>query len=80
MDLSPSVVLWQVRQGHTQFRCVMEQLGEDCFELDLFRGQKLLMSEEFDDPAPLLALADALRVDIDKPKRRPNKRHVVALH
>jgi hypothetical protein len=72
MDLSPSVVLWQVRQGHTQFRCVMEQLGEDCFELELFRGQKLLVKESFDDPAPLLDLADALRVDIGKPKRHPH--------
>jgi hypothetical protein len=68
MDLSSSVVLWQVRQGHAQFRCVMEQLGEECFELELFRGQKKLMSESFDDPAPLLALADALRADISKPK------------
>lgn len=69
MDLSPSVVLWQVRQGHAQFRCIMEQLGEECFELELFRGQKKVMSESFDDPAPLLELADALRLDIAKPKR-----------
>lgn len=81
MDISPSVVLWQSQRGHSHVRCVMEQLGEECFELRLFRGHKLLMAESFDDPGPLLALAEALRIDIEKPKpKRSHVRHVVALH
>jgi len=70
MDASPSVALWHVHHGTTHYHCVIEQVGEDCFELRLSRGKKLVFSQSGDDAAPLLALADVLRLDIDQPKRR----------
>jgi len=62
MDPSPSVLIWRVRHDHHQFRCVMEQLAEECFALRLFRGHELVLTELFDEPGPLLARSRELRV------------------
>ena len=64
MESSPSVVIWRVRRDHHQFRCVVEQLAEECFALRLFCGHEVALTEFFDEPAPLLARAQALRAEI----------------
>ncbi len=64
MESSPSVVIWRVRRDHHQFRCIVEQLAEECFSLQLFRGAQLILTEFFDEPGPLLARAEVLRAEI----------------
>ncbi|HSP15293.1 MAG TPA: hypothetical protein VLV78_11125 [Thermoanaerobaculia bacterium] len=64
MKSSPSVVIWRVRRAHHQYRCIVEQLAEECFALQMFRGHELVLTEFFDEPGPLLARADVLRAEI----------------
>ncbi len=64
MESSPSVVIWRVRRDHHQFRCIVEQMAEECFSLQLFRGHETILTEFFDEPGPLLARAEVLRAEI----------------
>ncbi len=64
MNSSPSVVIWRIRRDHHQFRCIVEQLAEECFALQLFRGHEPVLTEFFEEPGPLLARAEALRAEI----------------
>ena len=72
MDPSPSIIIWRVRHDHHQFRCVVEQMAEECFALRLFRGREVLLTEFFGEPEPLLARAAELR-------RRTVEHHAVAV-
>ena len=63
MDLScsPSVLIWRGRRGSHLLRCTIEQLGEECFELRLYRGKQILVDEWFEKVRSLLERVDELR-------------------
>jgi len=63
VDLSPSVLIWEGRGGANRLRCVVEQVGEECFELRLYRGKKVLVDESFEEVRPMLARVDELRAE-----------------
>ena len=62
MEISPTVVMWRLRHNHHLLRCVLEQVGEECFELKLYSGKELLADESFVEIDPLLARATELRM------------------
>lgn len=61
METSAGVVIWRIRGAEHFIRCTFEELGEGCFELRVFSGHDLLLSESFQETAPLLARARALK-------------------
>jgi hypothetical protein len=77
MDSSPSVVIWRIHRDHHLFCCILEQVGEESFELRLLRGHDVVLSQYFDEPGPLLVRAAQLRAEIDPPLRRG--RHAIAV-
>ena len=60
MELSPAIVMWRLRHHHHLVRCVLEQVGEECFELKVYSGKDLLTDEEFAEIDPLLTRAHEL--------------------
>lgn len=62
MEISPAVVMWRLRHNHHLLRCVLEQVGEECFELKVYSGKELLADESFVKIDPLLARATELRM------------------
>jgi hypothetical protein len=62
-----TVTLWRLpgpaSSGMSGVDCVVEQLGEDFFELCLRSGDRLLLCEPFEDAAALLRRAEQLRVE-----------------
>lgn len=58
--MSEDVVLWRHRGPAGDLRCTLTQIGEGEFELRLWAGPALLLAEDFDDEARLLARAEAL--------------------
>lgn len=58
---SPSVLIWRGRRGQHLLRCVVEQVGEECFALRLYWGKQVLVDESFEDVRPLMARVDQLR-------------------
>lgn len=62
MEISPAVVMWRLRYNHHLLRCVLEQVGEECFELKLYSGKELLADEAFDEVDRLLDRASELRL------------------
>ncbi len=61
MEITPGVVIWRIRGAEHLIRCVVEEFGEGCFELRVLSGHELLLSESFQETAPLLARAKELR-------------------
>jgi hypothetical protein len=61
------ITLWQLpgdtRGGADDVDCIAEQLGEGFFELCLRSGDRLLLSEPFEDLAALLRRAEQLRLE-----------------
>lgn len=77
MESSPSVVIWAIRRDHHVFSCVVEQVGEESFELRLLRGGDVVLTQYFDEPEALLVRAAELRVEID---HSPGQgRHAIAV-
>jgi len=62
MDATPGFVIWRVRRSPHYVSCVVEQVGEGCFELRVFDGHRLIHREAFDSTGPLLRRAEALRL------------------
>lgn len=62
MEISPALVIWRLRHNHHLLRCVLEQVGEECFELKVYSGKELLAGESFVEIDPLLARATELRM------------------
>lgn len=62
MNVMAGVVIWRVRRSPHFVSCVAEQVGEDCFELRVFDGHDLVLTEEFEESPSLLKRAEALRV------------------
>ncbi len=62
VEISPAVVIWRLRHNHHLLRCVMEQVGEECFELKVYSGKEVLADEPFDEVDGLLERASELRV------------------
>ena len=58
------VVIWRLRRSPHMVACVVEQIGEECFELRLYDGKKLLLSESFEEASPLYVRAEQLRRDV----------------
>jgi hypothetical protein len=56
-----TVVIWRLRRTPHFVSCVVEQLGEECFELRVLDGKDLVLSESFEETPPLLARAEQLR-------------------
>jgi hypothetical protein len=57
-----AVVIWRLRGTPHFVSCIVEQLGEECFELRVLDGKDLVLSESFEEtPPPLLARAEQLR-------------------
>lgn len=61
MNVTPGVVVWRVRRSPHLVTCVVAQVGEECFELRVFDGHELVCAEPFEETAPLLRRAEALR-------------------
>lgn len=61
MEILPGVVIWRVRGAEHFIRCVVDESGEGCFELRVLSGHDLVLSEFFQETAPLLARANALK-------------------
>jgi hypothetical protein len=61
MDIVPEVVIWRLRHNHHLLRCVLDQVGEECFELKLYSDNQLLADESFEEIPPLLDRATELR-------------------
>lgn len=58
--MSEHVILWQHRGPAGELRCTLTQIGEGEFELRLWAGSVLLLAEDFDEEARLLARAEEL--------------------
>lgn len=56
-----AVVIWRLRRTPHFVSCVVEQLGEEYFELHVLDGKDLVLSESFEETPPLLARAEQLR-------------------
>jgi hypothetical protein len=56
------VVIWRLRRTPHFVLCVVQQLGEECFELRVHDGKQLVLSESFEETSPLLARAEQLRM------------------
>jgi hypothetical protein len=41
--------------------CVVEQVGEECFELRILDGRDVVLAESFEETPPILARAEELR-------------------
>ncbi|MBI2213049.1 MAG: hypothetical protein HYU52_05320 [Acidobacteria bacterium] len=61
MEITPAVVLWRTRGAEHFVQCIVEETGEACFELRILCGHELLLAESFQETAPMLARAEALR-------------------
>ncbi len=70
MELSPSVLIWQGLRGAHPLRCIVEQIGEECFELRLYWGKTVLVEETFEEIPKLLARVADLRAQFDQPAPR----------
>jgi hypothetical protein len=57
----PGVVIWRLRHPPHFVSCVVEQVGEECFELRVVDGKDLVFSESFDETPPMLTRAEQLR-------------------
>jgi len=66
MDATPGFVLWRVRRSPHFVSCVVEQVGEECFELHIFDGHELIIRESFDATGPLLGRSETLRLQFSK--------------
>ncbi len=71
MEINPGVVIWRVRGAEHLIRCVIEEFGEGCFELQVVSGHDVLVSESFQETAPLLARAKVLRSKYAPPEAPP---------
>ena len=65
MEFSPDISMWKIRHGSHALNCVMAHLGENCFELRLFRDRRLLLTEDFEETEPLFERAEHLRNQIE---------------
>jgi hypothetical protein len=57
------VVLWQRHIGGGDLRCTISQIGEGEFELRLWAGRTLLLTEDFEAEDRLLDRARELELD-----------------
>jgi hypothetical protein len=60
-EAAAGILIWRVRRTPHFVSCVVEQLGEECFELRVLDGKDLVLSESFEETPPMLARAEQLR-------------------